>query len=39
MMYGLDGELDKTQRPDGSFEYPAVSCKAIKECYPEKLDG
>ena len=39
MMYGLDEDLQKRESADGSMEYPAVSCRAIKDCHPEKTDG
>jgi hypothetical protein len=31
--------LQKLKQPDGSREYPALSCKDIKACYPGKEDG
>lgn len=39
MMYDMDEELNRLERPDGSKQYPAMSCKAIKDSYPDKLDG
>ena len=32
-------DLTGLEKPDGSRNYPALSCKAIKDCYPDKQDG
>ena len=31
--------LEKLKKPDGSRENPALSCKDLKACYPNKKDG
>ena len=31
--------LVKLQKPDGSRDNPALSCKDLKACYPDKEDG
>lgn len=38
-MLQMNRDLSGYDRPDGSWRYPALSCKAIRDCYPDKQDG
>jgi hypothetical protein len=37
MMYDMNDDLD--EQADGSKANPAVSCRAIKDSYPDMLEG
>ncbi len=39
MMYDVDKDFERKERADGSKEYPAVSCRVLKEFNPEMPDG
>jgi hypothetical protein len=39
MMYDVEAELNLKDHPDGTKDYPATSCRIIKEFHPEVSDG
>ena len=39
MMYDVDEVLNMKDHADGSKEYPATSCRVLKEFHPDVPDG